>query len=481
MSLGNDNTTGKGSPSEKPEASKATLDGGEAPPPEADPSPPEDRQNQDGDAPESATPGLNRREFLRRAGMGAGAMAVGPSLAGTLSACERLPSLGTSARVVVVGAGTFGGWTAYRLQQMGAQVTLVDLYGPGNSRSSSGDETRGIRATYRDRELWVDWANQAIRRWEEIDAEWEERFGRRVYFTTGDLIFRPEREATIDENQETFERKGIPYEILDMAEVEYRWPQIRPEGMDIAFYEPNAGVAKSRLICEFVAEAFRQEGGEIRIGRATPGQSGNGRLRDVQIEPGDPLSADTFVFALGPWLPTAFPDVIGDRMAIPMGHVYYFGTPPGDDRYAHPNLPSYGFPGITGWPSLPPNHRGFRIRTGGRSQPDPDTSERWIPGEYLDSVRNVLRDHFPDLAEQPLVESRACHYESSQSGEWIIDRHPEWENVWFAGAGNAEGFKFGPLYGDYIAARILGDDPFPELADRFRIPELDDTADSEDD
>lgn len=414
--------------------------------------------------------GVDRRGFLKRAGLGAGALAVGGGLGSALGACERLPSIGHRPEVVVAGAGTFGGWTAYRLQQMGARVTLVDLYGPGNSRASSGDETRGIRSTYRDRELWVEWANRAIRRWEEIDEEWRERFGRRVYFTTGDLIFRTEVDNTLAANRDTFERMGLPYEILDMDEVAYRWPQFRTEGLGAAFYEPDAGVAKSRLVCELVAEAFRQEGGQVRVGKATPGRSGNGRLQEVRVEPGEPLTADVFVFALGPWLPKAFPDVIGDRMAIPMGHVYYFGTPPGDDRFAHPNIPSYGFPGITGWPSLPPNHRGFRIRTGGRSQPDPDTSDRWIPEEYVREVRDVLRERFPPLADQPLVESRACHYESSQSGEWIVDRHPEWENVWFAGAGNAEGFKFGPLLGDYIAARIQGDDPHPELADRFRIP-----------
>ena len=415
--------------------------------------------------------GLDRREFLRRAGLGAGAMAMGGSLTGALGACERLPGTGSRPEIVVAGAGAFGGWTAYRLQQLGARVTLVDLYGPGNARSSSGDETRGIRSTYRDRELWVDWATQAIRRWEEIDAEWRERFGQGVYYKTGDLIFRNEVDSTLEANRDTFERMGLPYEILDMEEVAYRWPQFRTEGLGAAFYEPNAGVAKSRLICQLVAEAFRQEGGEVRVGRATPGQSNGGRLEEVRIDPGEPLSADLFVFALGPWLPKTFPEVIGNRMAISMGHVYYFGTPPADDRFSHPNLPSYGFPGITGWPSLPPDHLGFRIRTGGRSQPDPDMSDRWIPGTYVEEVREVLRERFPPLADQPVVGNWACHYESSTSGEWIIDRHPEWDNVWFAGAGNAEGFKFGPLYGDYIAARIMGDDPFPELAERLRIPE----------
>src|SRR3981081_3779635 len=50
--------------------------------------------------------------------------------------------------VVVVGAGALGGWSALQLAQRGAKVTLLDAWGPGNSRASSGGETRTIRATY---------------------------------------------------------------------------------------------------------------------------------------------------------------------------------------------------------------------------------------------------------------------------------------------------------------------------------------------
>ena len=52
-----------------------------------------------------------------------------------------------------------------------------------------------------------------------------------------------------------------------------------------------------------------------------------------------------------------------------------------------------------------------------------------------------------------------------------MDRHPEMRNVWLFGGGNAEGFKFGPVLGEYMAQQALGEDPYPEYADRFRITE----------
>src|SRR3546814_5922790 len=57
--------------------------------------------------------------------------------------------------VVVIGAGAFGGWTALSLREAGAKVTLVDAYGPGNPRASSGDESRLLRLSYGGREIYT--------------------------------------------------------------------------------------------------------------------------------------------------------------------------------------------------------------------------------------------------------------------------------------------------------------------------------------
>ena len=78
---------------------------------------------------------------------------------------------------------------------------------------------------------------------------------------------------------------------------------------------------------------------------------------------------------------------------------------------------------------------------------------------------------FPALAQAPILETRACHYESSPSRNFIIDRHPEWENAWITGGGSAESFKQGPLLGDYIANRFVGNDIDPEATEGFRLPD----------
>src|SRR5512145_485011 len=164
------------------------------------------------------TDGIHRRDFLKVAGTQAGLLAVGAtSLSATTpveppaDAIDRpypSPAInGKTYDVAVVGAGAFGGWTAYWLRKLGASVVLIDAYGPGNSRSTSGDETRGVRTSYGDRpqgEQWMQWASRAIQRWKAWDDEWGRDLKMRLFVTTGDFIFRSDWDNLTKNSRDLF-------------------------------------------------------------------------------------------------------------------------------------------------------------------------------------------------------------------------------------------------------------------------------------
>ncbi|MEX2153159.1 MAG: FAD-dependent oxidoreductase [Gemmatimonadaceae bacterium] len=438
---------------------------------------------------------LDRRDFLKVAGAGAGAL-----LTGCASAPGFARSGTSSANIVVIGAGAFGGWTALNLQRLGARVTLVDMFGPGNSRSTSGDETRGVRTSYGDRphgELWMQWANQAISRWKEWDAEYAKPLKMRVFFPSGDLIMRADWEPFLTQTRTWWQKNGIPHETLPVDEVQKRWPAFQVRDIKAVLYEPNAGIVRARRATEAVAEVFRQEGGRMIIGRVVPPTPGEFDGHTVRLTSGEMITGDAFVFAVGPWLGKTFP-LMQNRMRTPLGTVCYFGTPIGDQRFTHPNMPSWNFPGTTGWPGLPVDNRGFRVRggagrggnagganTGGSTSTrdansddasqagmaDPDFSVRWVEPERLVRPKQFVADRFPALKDAPILQTWACHYESTSSRNFIIDQHPNLRNVWIAGGGNAEAFKMGPVIGEYVAKRVLGDEGDPAIAKQFRIPE----------
>ena len=108
----------------------------------------------------------------------------------------------------------------------------------------------------------------------------------------------------------------------------------------------------------------------------------------------------------------------------------------GDTRFEGTHLPAwvdlsskdyhYGFPDIEG--------RGFKIAMDAHGPRfDPDTNDRRITDQALTDVRAYLARRFPDLARRPLAESRVCQYENSDNGDFLIDRHPAWSNVWLVG------------------------------------------------
>src|SRR6266853_501061 len=206
--------------------------------------------------------------------------------------------------IAVVGAGAFGGWSALQLVQSGARVTLLDAWGPGNSRASSGGETRTIRATYGPTPLlYVNMVARALRHWQEYEQRWNVK----LFFRSGAL-----RMAGTDDSYEraalpVLQQAGVRFEKLSSAESTKRWPQINFEGVSWSVYEPDSGFLAARRGCEAVLNAFLKEGGQYRQAQVTPGPITNGEMQGVRDSTGETLNADQYIFCCGPWLGKVFP------------------------------------------------------------------------------------------------------------------------------------------------------------------------------
>ena len=88
------------------------------------------------------------------------------SLCGAMAGAALMNAETQKTRAVVVGAGVFGVWTAYHLQKTGRyDVTVIDAWGAGNSRSSSGGESRIIRASYGPDEIYSRMASDSLAQW----------------------------------------------------------------------------------------------------------------------------------------------------------------------------------------------------------------------------------------------------------------------------------------------------------------------------
>jgi monomeric sarcosine oxidase len=354
--------------------------------------------------------------------------------------------------VAVIGAGVFGAWTAYQLRRTGRSVLLIDAYGAGNSRSSSGDESRIIRMGYGADEIYTRSAVRSLQLWQELFAE----TGEHLFHQTGVLWLAHEDDPYPLKTAETFDKLSVKAEKLPMSEVAHRYPQFRLERILWSLLEPESGVLLGRRAVQAVARAAMKNGVdylqdviELRPGGASPVV----HARDARAT----ISAGLYVFACGPWLPKIFPDLLAERINPTRQEVFYFGPPPGDNRFTPPLLPTwidfkdeaYGLPDIEG--------RGIKIAIDRHGEPfDPDSDDRVVSHEGLAEVRRYLATRLPDLKNAPVTEARVCQYENTSNGDFLIDRHPDIANVWLVGGGSGHGFKHGPVVGEYVTARIEG-------------------------
>jgi len=380
--------------------------------------------------------------------------------------------MSTRPHVVVVGAGAFGGWTALTLARRGARVTLVDAWGPGHVRASSGGETRVIRAGYGARAVYTRMAVRALALWRAHDA----RYGRRLFRHTGALWLAPApRSAGSGFARDTFatlQSEGVAVRSLTPSEAARMYPALDFSRITTVLLEPDAGYLLARRACEHVVECLIAEGGEYRQAAvASPARLTRSKL---QLEGGETIAGDAFVFACGPWMGTLFPEIIGKRVISTRQEVFYIGTPAGDRRFHDDALPVWVELGASLIYAIPGNaNRGLKIGDD-TSGPvfDPTNGDRQITGSGLKAIRAYLRRRLPALAKAPLVGSEVCQYEATPDSHYIVDRHPSLLNVWLAGGGSGHGFKMGPAIGEIVTAAVLdGVAPDPTFAlARLRSP-----------
>jgi sarcosine oxidase len=356
--------------------------------------------------------------------------------------------------VAVIGAGVFGAWTSLWLARAGKSVLLVDAWGPGHARSSSGGESRVIRMGYGADHIYTDMAIRSLAHWQDLFR----RTNRPLFHQTGVVWMSNERDLYGKATCETLLSAGIRFEVLSARDLGARYPQMRLSESDVfGILEPASGAIMARRAVATVVEAAIQFGVTYETAQARLDLS-SGSKPHVRLNAGDQIEADKFVFACGPWLPKLFPELLGSRIFSTRQEVFFFAPPAGDSRFEAPHLPvwidftdsrgPYGFPDIEA--------RGVKLafdRHGAAF--DPDSDDRLVGEASVEQARCFLAERFPDLRDARLTESRVCQYENTSNGDFLVDRHPGFEDVWLAGGGSGHGFKHGPCVGEYACWQIM--------------------------
>ncbi len=355
--------------------------------------------------------------------------------------------------VAVVGSGVFGAWTAWHLAKAGRSVVLIDQYGEGNARSSSGGETRVIRYSYGGDELYSQMAVNSLAQWEALSN----LSSQRIFYQTGVLWFSPKGEKYTTDSLAWSDARQSGDARGDKSWLTEMYPMMRFKDDEYGFLERTTGALLAGRGVQAVVSHAQVPQVDMRVD--APGSAGETyKLGDVV--------ARNVVYACGPWLPKLFPEVLGGRIFVTRQEVYHFGLPVG----GFPRLPVwadfnggdivYGIPDIEG--------QGFKMAFDRHGpEVDPDTQDRRVSAEGVAEARAYLKRRFPDLADAPLIHSRVCQYENSSNVDFLIDRLPGHDRVWLVGGGSGHGFKHGPEVGRRVARHII--DPATPIEPRFSL------------
>lgn len=360
-------------------------------------------------------------------------------------------------RIIIVGGGIAGIMTGLELQRRGAEVTLIDRWEPGHARASSSDYNRVIRAISGSDEFYTRWARDARTRWLELQAE----SGQSLMYECGALILATEGHCDWeDRTSATFDKVGVPYHRLSLDDIAARFPQFRVPDIAYALFEPEAGMLMAHRCVLTGLDLFRKAGGVVRRGRVTTDAAERPMLD------GKPLEADVIVIATGPWMADMFPRTIKPISTIVGVNVLYTSTPDGSDAFDREKMPcwidhgkgSFGLPSGEG--------SGVKAAVVIPDKIDLDNDERLIRRECLARTRRYIEHRLPGLIGEKVVDSKFNQIILTPDTHFIVDWHPEHDNVLFAGGCSGHLFKHAPVFGAFAAGVALGD---YGTADRFKV------------
>ncbi len=368
---------------------------------------------------------------------------------------------------IVVGLGGFGSAAAYWLSRsLGTGVLGLERFDLGHSSGASADHSRIIRLSYH-RPDYVRLARRAYETWDIVEAEADER----IVTITGGLDLWPADPAIPKADYtDSLAAEGVPFELLDAAEIQRRWPQWHLDDEVTGMWQASGGLADP-----FKGNAAHRrlavERGAVLRERApvtSIRDAGGGELEVVT--PDATYRTGRVVLAVDAWTNDLLRP-FGCRLplTITKEQVTYFGCPD-PAAFAPDRFPVWIWmddPSFYGFPTYGEAGPKTAQDCGGQVvDPDDRTFER-DEAAYA-RVRDFMADHLPGGLGPPLY-TKTCLYTLTPDRDFVVDRLPEQPGVVVA-LGAAHGFKFASVIGRILAELSVDDgSPSPPGLERFRI------------
>ena len=353
---------------------------------------------------------------------------------------------------IVVGLGAMGSAAAYHLSRRGQRVLGLDALAPGHANGSSHGESRIIRLAYYEHPDYLPLVRRAYALWAELQDEAREELLRPL---GGLFVGRPECEMVAG-SIATMRRQGLAHEVPDAAKIRRRVPAFHPDEADVALFDPAAAILFADRCVAAQRRLAMAHGAEILDETPARGWTATADGAEVWTDAGR-VRAHRLVVTAGPWLGKLLADLDLPLQVerIPVFHWWPRESP---ELFAAGRFPVWmwdaGAAGVFyGLPQLDqPGVKAGRHHNGDWC--DPDTVDRVVNERDERLVRDFLARRIPAL-DGTVVDRFVCLYTDTPDYHFVIDQHPAYPNVVYAGGFSGHGFKFAPVVGEILADLAL--------------------------
>lgn len=354
--------------------------------------------------------------------------------------------------VIVIGLGGMGSAAAYRLAERGQRVLGLEQYPAVHDRGSSHGGSRIIRQAYFEDPAYTPLLLRAYQLWDQV----EQRSGRTIMHTTGGLMVGRPDSRTVAGSIRSAEEWGLDYEVLSARELRRRFPTMRPDEYEVAFYERKAGLVVPEASVAAHLTLARQAGADLHFEEPVvdwyADKSGGGVrvLTRTNV-----YTADRLVVCPGAWAPTLLAN-LGVPLRVERQVQYWFAPAGGVEPYLPDRHPIYVWEGengrqVYGFPAHTDPADGVKVAffRGGKTC-TPDTIDRVVHPDEVAEIAAFLRRRLPSLPGE-FLRAKTCMYTSTPDEHFVVAPHPRHEQVVVACGFSGHGFKFVPVVGEIVA------------------------------
>jgi sarcosine oxidase len=353
--------------------------------------------------------------------------------------------------VIVVGLGAFGSAAAYWASaRPGVRVLGLERFEFGHANGASADHSRIIRLSYH-RPDYVRLAKRAYETWSIVEAEAAER----IVTVTGGLDLWPADPAIPQADYtSSLAAEGVPFELLDAAEITRRWPVWRLTDDVTGVWQAQGGiadpyrgnVAHRRLAVKRGATLVdRAPVDEIRaVGGAYEVDAGGTTYGAARVL----IAADAWTNELLAHFDRRLP------LTVTKEQVTYFASPD-VGAFAPDRFPVWIWmddPSFYGFPAY--GEAGPKVAQDCGGSPVTPETRTFEPDDAIRArVLDFLAGTLP-AALGPEIYTKTCLYTMTPERDFVLDRLPDAPGV-VVGLGAAHGFKFASVIGRILVELAL--------------------------